>query len=422
MIHVYTSIAENYLPKATVLAKSIRKYHPDWIIHLLLVQEQVENTSLIEQNFDNYHLIDSLEIPAFKPWAFCHTVVELSTAVKPFLLRKLLQRDDCTAVVYIDPDIVLFSPLTEIEDALSKHAVVLTPHQTLPEEDIQGVMDNEICSLQHGTYNLGFVAVANNSVGKSFANWWSDRTYQFCRDEIPNGLFTDQKWIDLVPALFDEVKIERSPRFNIATWNIRTRKLEGSIQALKVNGLSVGFYHFTGFDSGAHELMANIYGKDQPLLMQLIHWYKQETAEVLNIMKPFSAVWPYANFDDQSPISNEMRYIYRERRDLRAMYANPFDTSSPANFKDWWFHIAKFQYPSLFVNSTKKAELGRLKNRLSIGFFEEQPTNATVIRKGVFTFIRELKFKLNLFIWIPKRLLVLGMKEGLLGIYTRILR
>ena len=34
-------------------------------------------------------------------------------------------------------------------------------------------------------------------------NWWAERLYLFCYDDIQNGVFTDQKWIDLAPCFFD---------------------------------------------------------------------------------------------------------------------------------------------------------------------------------------------------------------------------
>jgi hypothetical protein len=421
MIHVFTSIAENYLPKAIVLANSIRKFHPDWKIHLLVVQEELVNTKLVEAHFDEYHLIKDLNIDNFKPWAFCHTIVELSTAIKPFLMKKLMEQEDCTGVVYIDPDIVVFSKLTEIVEGITNNSIVLTPHQTEPEVDLSGVIDNEICSLKHGTYNLGFVAVANSSEGKKFAKWWSDRTYNFCRDEIPNGLFTDQKWIDLVPAIFEGVKIERSPRFNIATWNIRTRILSGAIQdGLFVNGFPVGFYHFSGFDSGAHEMMAKIYAENQNLLFELINWYKVQCSLIAPLLEPYSSIWPYGQFDDGEKIALEMRYVYRERKDLQKFFKDPFDTNSESNFKKWWSNEAKLQYPAFFSEKRKRSELKRLKENVTPGFVKSNLNGNSSIKYVPTPKYLVIKHKIGLFVKFPIRVIRLLNIEGIIGLSNRI--
>src|SRR5690606_4617524 len=139
---------------------------------------------------------------------------------------------------------VVFSRLDDVIDALDNCNLLLTPHQTTPESTVRGVMSNEISSLKHGIYNLGFIGVAANETGRCFAGWWSERLYRFCRDDIPNGLFTDQRWVDLVPAFFDGVAIMRSSRHNVATWNLSTRVLSlSSGGRFLVDGEHLGFYH-----------------------------------------------------------------------------------------------------------------------------------------------------------------------------------
>src|SRR5690606_17865406 len=128
----------------------------------------------------------------------------------------------------------------------------------------------EICSLKHGIYNLGFIGVAANDAGRQFAAWWSSRLYNFCRNDIPNGLFTDQRWIDLVPAMFSDVCIMRAPRHNVASWNLTTRELTRTEDGdYRVNGEPLGFYHFTGFDSGAHLLMVEKNARGNPAALEL---------------------------------------------------------------------------------------------------------------------------------------------------------
>src|SRR6185369_3335902 len=94
-----------------------------------------------------------------------------------------------------------------------------------------------ICALQHGIFNLGFIGVNNSGEGKRVARWWASRLHDFCMDDIPRGLFTDQRWIDLVPAFFDGCAVMRDPGYNVAPWNLTHRKVEGSLASgLTVNG------------------------------------------------------------------------------------------------------------------------------------------------------------------------------------------
>lgn len=80
-------------------------------------------------------VINLLNIPSWQGWAFCHTIVELATAIKPFVLARLLRLPDTVRVIYLDLDMVVFSRLDDILDALDEANIVLTPHQTKPGEN-----------------------------------------------------------------------------------------------------------------------------------------------------------------------------------------------------------------------------------------------------------------------------------------------
>lgn len=366
-IHAFTSVACNYIPKARVLVESIRKHHPDWRVHVALADEIPAGLDLSAEPFDEIHPLSTLDIAHYRAWAFCHSLVELATAIKPFLLKKLLGRDDCAGVVYLDPDVVVFSPLEEVLAALEVAEIALTPHQIKPESTLGAIMDNEICSLKHGVYNLGFLAVAPSDIGKAFAEWWSSRTYHFCRADIPNGLFTDQRWIDLVPALFEGVCVLRSARLNVAPWNLTTRRLVGDLSGgFTINGNPLGFYHFTGFDSGDHHVMANVNGSDSCGLQQLIDWYQRVT-RTLEHDSLSSQAWAFRAFDDGTLIPVGARILYRERMDLQSAFSNPF-SSAEKSYQSWYFNQGPNEYPELFDQRSERKAIDSISSVLSPGF------------------------------------------------------
>jgi hypothetical protein len=333
VVHAFTSAARNYLPKARLLLDSVRRFHPGWRIHLALADEEPDGADPSSWGFDEVHPVARMEIPGVRAWAFGHTLVELSTAIKPVVLRDLLRRSDCRGVVYLDPDTVLFSPLEEVERSLDTASVVLTPHLTEPDVESASNPANEMSALQHGTYNLGFVGVRACASGLRFADWWMRRCLRYCRNDIPNGLFTDQRWIDLVPGLFPDVRILRGSRLNVAPWNIATRKVTGTVpDGLLVDGEPLGFYHFTGFDSGAHRTMAVKYASDQPAVARLIEWYAAMTG-ALAAEPALAAPWAYGTFSDGSMIPLGARTAYRDSEALQRRFKDPFDARG---FKVWW--------------------------------------------------------------------------------------
>lgn len=357
-LYAFTSAACNYLPKVRLLIESFRRHHPEIRLVLALSDLIDDPESLSGEAWDEIMPIDTLDIPDWRRWAFTHDIVELSTAIKPFVLRRLLERPDCGGVFYFDPDMVLFSRLGDLIGRLQQSEVVLTPHQNKPETGLAEVMDNEISSLKHGVYNLGFVGVRPSDTGKAFARWWADRVYHFCRDDIPNGLFTDQRWIDLAPALFDGVSILRSSRFNVAPWNLTTRMVSGSLaEGFRVDGEPLGFYHFTGFDSGAHRIMTGKYCAANAAVGELVGWYEKETgnwrADPLS-----SRPWAFGQFGDGTKINRAHRLVFRSRPDLQQRYADPFAaaTRDDRTFAGWCQRQGVKDYPTLLPEPMKDAD------------------------------------------------------------------
>jgi hypothetical protein len=333
---VFTSIAANYLPKARVLAQSVKTVAPNVQFFLMLVDSAPDNFCLDAEPFDALLTIQDLELENPRAWAFTHTVVELCTAVKGRAARHLLTQPGVDRVLYFDPDMVLFDRFTELEQALSDVSILLTPHQSEPEQDYEAVMDNEMASLKHGVFNMGFVGIADTHEGRRFASWWADRLTDFCLDDISRGLFTDQKWANLIPCFFDDYRVLRSPAFNVATWNITTRRVAGSLEdGITVNDEPLGFYHFSGFDSGDQALMLQKYGADSPTLHALRAWYVDACAQQGEVAGGGPS-YGYGTYGNGMAIQPEERRLYRARIDLQRTFPDPFSHEPKGGFGHWY--------------------------------------------------------------------------------------
>lgn len=348
-LHIFTCAAVNYLPKVRILCRSIREHHPEATIHLALADERPQWLDTAGEPFDSILEIATLGIPNWRPWTFVHSIVELSTAIKPFALRGLLELPDCETVLYFDPDMVLFSRVDDILATLATSNLALTPHQTKPDETLEAILDNEVASLKHGIFNLGFIGVRNTAEGRRFADWWAQRTQHFCRAEIANGLFTDQKWVNFAPVFFDGVAILKSPRHNVATWNLTTRRMSGDRTAgFTVDGEPLGFYHFTGFDSGAHRIMAVKNAAASPAVHDLITWYTREI-EVAEHDPVSEWPWAFGRFSDGTAIERAHRWLYRENPDLQKAFPDPYDASPDRpTFLSWCETEGRLRYPHFF--------------------------------------------------------------------------
>lgn len=340
MITYFTSITANYLPKARVLARSVKRYDPVSRFVLVLADFLPDGVDIENEPFDRIVFIEDLDIPDLQPWIFKHSVVELCTAVKgPVMLKLLLEQPVGEGVIYLDPDIVVFSSLDDLKEELRMADGLLTPHQVEPESDPQAVIDNEICSLKHGVYNIGFLALNHNPGGLSVAKWWKQRLLDHCFADIPNGLFTDQKWCDLIPCFFPGVRIYRHKGCNVATWNLTHRDVvikENGM--LFVNDVPLVFYHFSGFDSGAQEVMLNRYAKKNSPLIELRAWYIAECNKAGQI-ELGARPGKFDFFSNGEKVTKAMRLLYRSRADLQNVFKTPYTTSGDIpGFYGWFVH------------------------------------------------------------------------------------
>jgi hypothetical protein len=335
-IACFTSFTYAYLAKARVLARSLRRLHPDWSLWALLSDhppDGLPRDALAE--FDHVVQAAELGIPAFPGWIFKHDVVEACTAVKATMLRRLLAQG-APKVIYLDPDIAAFAPLDPLADRLNGASIVLTPHQATPDTTPEAARDNEGGSMRFGIYNLGFLGVRNDQTGRAFAAWWEERLLAACYDAPETGIFTDQKYCDLVPGLFPGVHVERDPGCNVASWNVARRPIRvtpsGEVTA---GGRLLRFYHFTKIgppgQRGPGDVMTERYAGDNFEVHELVAWYRREVAAA-SLSEAESHPWHYGRFADGTPIPRAARLLWRDRPDLRRAFADPFD---PAGLRAW---------------------------------------------------------------------------------------
>jgi hypothetical protein len=335
--HLFTSITANYISKARVLAASVKMHHPGMTFHLFLSDALPAGFNLANEPFDRVWTTEDLGMENSEQWLFQHSLVEVSTGIKGLALLKLLDLADCSEVMFFDPDIVILGRLDGLLKRFDSASILLTPHLTEPEKTLEGILDNEFSVLKHGIYNLGFVGVKNSPEGRRFAQWWASRLQYFCFDDIPNGLFTDQRWIDLVPAFFPDHAILHYPGYNLCTWNLTHRMVEGTRElGLTANGQPVVFYHFSGIDSGAQEGMLNKYGRHMPALRELRTWYLAQ-CERMGQATMSKIPWKYGAFDNGAPVTAAHRTLYRNRPDLRRTFPRPFSTQGSTDSYYRWF-------------------------------------------------------------------------------------
>jgi glycosyltransferase involved in cell wall biosynthesis len=215
---------------------------------VLVLDEPMAAAPLIGTEPFTVVALEDVAIPDIDVMKGIYTAVEFSTAVKPWLLDWMFATaPDTSQVVYLDPDIQVFSRMVELEEALVENWAVLTPHLIEPNVE-PSAHPTEQALLLAGIYNLGFLGLSRSETTNRFLTWWKERLARECIVDTAAGYFVDQRYIDFVPGLFDGAKILRHPGYNVAYWNASTRVVSQTGDDYYVNDTDLRFFHFSGFD------------------------------------------------------------------------------------------------------------------------------------------------------------------------------
>jgi hypothetical protein len=340
---VYTSCSANYLPKARVLNETLKKHNTNSACVLCLCDEFTDDAILSE--FDEVWTPHNLGYDS--AWIFKHNVMELCTAVKGRALVKIMEEYDSKLYLYLDPDVCVYENLDIVIDYLEGHSIGLTPHINKPEDTEIGVRLTELSVLNHGTYNLGHLILRKSVQSLALAKWWADRLDDYCYDEKDSGLFTDQRWMDLVPALFDDVRIMKHSNLNLASWNFYNRDVEQLDDGrFMVDGLPLLTYHFSGTGpTGTHRRVRSIFRASDNAISRIESDYERKI-ENYN-QKDFEHIeFKYNEFSGGQKINCSVRKLYRKSKDLQEAFQDPFDSVSGHSYYNW----CKNSRPDLLAN------------------------------------------------------------------------
>lgn len=246
----FTIVARNYLAYALTLCQSVAAHHPGARICICVCDADLDaDGEALRAQVGNVDIVSAaqLGLPNPEQFAFRYDVMEFCTAIKPYFFRWLFANTRIDKLVYLDPDILVVAPLVKVLDLLEQGAsAVLTPH--LSERVDDGMHPDEITMLRVGVYNLGFIALSRCAEATALVDWWCDRLERGAVVDLENGLFTDQKWADLMPCLFDKVTVLRDAGYNVAYWNLMHRRVSQADGEWLANEVPLSFVHFSGID------------------------------------------------------------------------------------------------------------------------------------------------------------------------------
>jgi hypothetical protein len=240
-----TVITSNYFPYALTLFKSLFDQDPGVQLHVLVTDDNGGRKELTGK-YPAIHLHDVSELAhyAFVQEVYdryAHTEMdEFRWAVKPLFISYLLEQH-ASKVIYVDSDIYFYQDFRFLFDELDHAAVLLTPHwrNTDPLADEQSFY----ALFTGGIFNAGFIGAGKTALPA--LKWWASVCHFKMGAHHKLGIHDDQRYLDVLPVAFDNVKIIRHRGCNVGAWNtIECRRVMVNGQVL-INGIyPIVFIHF----------------------------------------------------------------------------------------------------------------------------------------------------------------------------------
>ena len=339
---IFTIVAKNYIGLAQILELSVGQYHQDDVDFYIITADEIADARslslprnvLIAKQITNYAAEEWLDM------SFKYTLTEFCTAIKPAVFQYFFSQS-YEKVIYFDPDIYVFSPLSKLFGALDQYDMVLTPHVADIHPQYQG--EDEWAINVTGMFNLGFCGIRKAEDMEKLLQWWRFRliSQAFCDRTV--GTFTDQKWMDWAPAfLGDRLCVMGDLGTNLAPWNFFEREIyrhpDNTLWVKPRHSDSntapskLVFVHFSGYDYQlllqhiiAHQRLSN--PEQYADIEQATRVYSDALIAHRDTFQAFiSQDYSYGRYDNGCKIEQFHRRLYNGLKQQGTISGNPFAT------------------------------------------------------------------------------------------------
>lgn len=264
------------------------------------------------------------DIPDDKGMRERYAIIEYCTAIKPSIFLALEKEFPSAIIHYFDPDISIYSSLSELKKFSEGHSITLIPHMTTPTYDNFRLTQLDI--LRAGVFNFGYLGW-NPEIksGKLLIQWWQGQLKENCRVALDQGIFTDQSW-GVFFCSSPETGIFHDKSYNVAYWNLHERSISlNDVGDYLVNDQKLQFFHFSGYSPKC---------KDQISLHQNRHSFTNNNGlKILfneysdNLIKAGFDYWrgKYGNMGNLETItSNKKELAHIVQKKIKSKIPNPF--------------------------------------------------------------------------------------------------
>jgi glycosyltransferase involved in cell wall biosynthesis len=342
-----TIATRRLLPAAKVLAGSYLEHHPGHEFVIALIDAVPDS-----DDRPGYRVVDAATLVVdeddYLRMVTAYTAAELSNALKPLLLQRLVER--YRVVVYLDPQMLVCAPFPDVVQRAADQHIVIAPRLLAP-IPADGKEPDEQALGRAGMFEQGFIAAGQGA--KTFLDFWGEQARRGPVGAAEAVRYSEPPWLDRIPALFQH-EVLADPGFGVGYWNVHERPLATRCDAtITAAGEPLRLFHFSGHSPEQPWLLSvdcadrpRIRLSEHPVLRALCASYRER---LHSAGYQTSVPYGYDSLPDGTRLTRPMRQLFRSEW-MRAVHGDrhdpyghrpaavpphPFTDDGGAAFKRW---------------------------------------------------------------------------------------
>jgi glycosyltransferase involved in cell wall biosynthesis len=327
-MRIATIIARRELAHARTLAGSLARHTP----HAELAAFVLDPLPGEGSQGEPFELLsaEQLALGSFAVLAGRLTLPELREAVKPLLVRRLLERDPDTALLYLDADSYTCASIAELEPLADEHGLLIWPRTTNP-PPADGRRPNEADLHGWGLFDPGVLAFGSGHEHDALLSWWE-------RHAPAGDEQTDAPAVDRFASIAGAHLEVRDIALGASFWNLNGHSFADSGEGPLIDGAPLRLLRLIDFDPATPQELSDKQNRirvaDHPALAALLRSYGEE----LCANGESSAAEPAYAWDvlpDGTKLDRRLRDIYTRAVAEAALRGSIFTPAGMQEFYAW---------------------------------------------------------------------------------------
>ena len=278
-----------------------------------------------------------LGLPAEAAMPFRLADDELAYATTPFLIEHLLDRGYDRVLFFKRESLVTGEPRAEPR-AARRRGDRPHPAPARRRSRARRASASSTCSWRAPTTSASSGSPSRRPRGRCCAGGRSGCASTAATTSC-DGLHFEQRWVDLVPGMFDGVRVTRDPGASIGHWSLPERRVEVDGEDVRVDGRPCRLVRFSGYDLD-HPEAATRYDDRLALAdaggdaAALFRRYR-ELVLAAGHAEARALPYAFAAFDNGVPVPAVARALHARLGPRAAAFGDPFATAGPGSFWAW---------------------------------------------------------------------------------------